>query len=59
MHTQPMFAQAARVGGEIAESMYARGVCLPSSSSLTTEEQDRVIAVLRAAIGTPALTRSR
>ena len=59
MHTQPMFAQAARVGGEVAESLYARGVCLPSSSSLTNEEQDRVIAVLRAAIGTPALTRSR
>jgi dTDP-4-amino-4,6-dideoxygalactose transaminase len=59
MHTQPMFAQAARVGGEIAESLYARGVCLPSSSSLTTEEQDRVIETLRASIGAPALSRSR
>jgi hypothetical protein len=34
-------------------------VCLPSSSNLTTEEQDRVIAVLRASIGAPALIRSR
>lgn len=59
MHTQPMFAQAARVGGSVAESLYARGVCLPSSSSLTTEDQDRVIDAMRAAIGTPALSRSR
>ncbi|HSJ65594.1 MAG TPA: DegT/DnrJ/EryC1/StrS family aminotransferase [Gemmatimonadaceae bacterium] len=59
MHTQPMFAQAARVGGEVAESLYARGVCLPSSSSLTMEEQDRVIETLRASIGAPALSRSR
>jgi dTDP-4-amino-4,6-dideoxygalactose transaminase len=59
MHTQPMFAQAARVGGEVAESLYARGVCLPSSSSLTTEQQDRVIETLRASIGAPALSRSR
>jgi pyridoxal phosphate-dependent aminotransferase EpsN len=59
MHTQPLFSGAARVGGEIAESLYARGVCLPSSSNLTTDEQDRVIAVLRTSIGSPALIRSR
>lgn len=59
MHTQPMFAQAARVGGAVADSLYARGVCLPSSSSLTTEDQDRVIEVLRSSIGAPALSRSR
>lgn len=59
MHTQPMFAQTQRVGGDVAESLYARGVCLPSSSSLTSEDQDRVIAAIRAAIGSPALTRTR
>jgi pyridoxal phosphate-dependent aminotransferase EpsN len=43
MHTQPMFADAARVGGRVAESLYATGVCLPSSSSLTEAAQTRVI----------------
>jgi len=47
MHTQPMFAHAPRVGGAVAESLYASGVCLPSSSSLSNAEQDRVCAAAR------------
>jgi dTDP-4-amino-4,6-dideoxygalactose transaminase len=41
MHTQPMFASAERVGGAVAEQLYASGICLPSSSSLTPASQDR------------------
>lgn len=59
MHTQPMFAGAPRVGGDVAERLYARGLCLPSSSSLLPDDQDRVIAVVRAALSAPALSRSR
>jgi dTDP-4-amino-4,6-dideoxygalactose transaminase len=59
MHTQPMFTHAPRVGGDIAESLYSRGVCLPSSSSLANEDQDRVIQVLRSVIGAPVLSRTR
>jgi dTDP-4-amino-4,6-dideoxygalactose transaminase len=29
MHTQPIFVDAERVGGQVAESLYATGVCLP------------------------------
>ncbi len=47
MHLQPLFADAARYGGEVAEDLFRRGVCLPSSSSLTVEEQRRVIGVIR------------
>jgi dTDP-4-amino-4,6-dideoxygalactose transaminase len=50
MHTQPMFRDAERVGGEVAEILYATGLCLPSSSSLTFEQQDRVVEALRTAL---------
>lgn len=47
MHLQPVFAGCATLGGSVAEELFARGVCLPSGSSLTGAEQDRVVAVLR------------
>ncbi len=46
MHTQPMFDEAVRVGGATSERLYASGVCLPSSSSLTARDQDRVIQIV-------------
>lgn len=48
LHLQPIFQEAERVGGEVAEELFARGLCLPSGSSLTPEEQDRVIESIRA-----------
>jgi hypothetical protein len=48
MHTQPLFAGAERVGGAIAERLYQTGLCLPSSSSLSESDQDRVIEQVRA-----------
>ena len=50
MHLQPVHAGYATVGGEVAERLYREGICLPSSSSLTDEEQGRVIAAVRAAL---------
>ncbi len=47
LHTQPFFASCERVGGAVAEDLFARGICLPSSSSLTAAEQGRVIEVVR------------
>jgi dTDP-4-amino-4,6-dideoxygalactose transaminase len=47
MHTQPLYRDAQRVGGGVAESMFARGLCLPSSSSLTATDQDRVVDAVR------------
>jgi pyridoxal phosphate-dependent aminotransferase EpsN len=51
MHLQPLYRDAARYGGAVAEDLSARGLCLPSSSSLTEEDQARVIAAIRARLG--------
>lgn len=48
MHMQPVFVQYERVGGEVAEDLFARGLCLPSGSSLSFDDLDRVINVIRA-----------
>jgi pyridoxal phosphate-dependent aminotransferase EpsN len=56
MHLQPLFADAARYGGEVAEDLFRRGLCLPSSSSLTIEDQRRVSGVIRA-LARPVTTR--
>jgi dTDP-4-amino-4,6-dideoxygalactose transaminase len=46
MHLQPIFSGAAMVGGAVSARLFERGLCLPSGSSLTGEQQDEVIAVL-------------
>jgi pyridoxal phosphate-dependent aminotransferase EpsN len=43
MHQQPVFKNCRRVGGEVSEQFFADGLCLPSGSSLTASEIDRVI----------------
>ncbi len=50
MHTQPLFASATVIGGRVAEQLYETGLCLPSSSSLAPDDQDRVIGGVRAAL---------
>lgn len=54
MHTQPLFAGAPVVGGAVAERLYRMGLCLPSSSSMTHAEQDRVITAIAASLSSPA-----
>ena len=46
MHLQPVFRQAAVGGGSVAEALFETGLCLPSGSSLTSEDQQRVISSL-------------
>ena len=47
MHLQPLYADCDRYGGEVSEKLFERGLCLPSSSSLSAAEQDAIIAVVR------------
>lgn len=48
MHCQPVFKDCPVLGGAVAESLFARGLCLPSGSALTSFDQQRVIeTVLR------------
>ncbi len=50
MHLQPVFAEAPMVGGEVAEELFARGVCLPSGTAMTDADVDRVVSGVRAAL---------
>lgn len=43
MHLQPAFAHCEHRGGDVSESLFERGLCLPSGSSLTDSELGRVI----------------
>ena len=47
LHLQPLFAGCECVGGSVAESLFRQGLCLPSGSSLTQGDRDRVTAVIR------------
>lgn len=49
MHLQKAYRQYECVGGRVAEDLHRRGVCLPSSSCLTEEQQQFVIACVREA----------
>ena len=39
------------LGGAVAEDLFRRGLCLPSSSSLSREDQDAVVGAVRACAG--------
>jgi pyridoxal phosphate-dependent aminotransferase EpsN len=52
LHLQPLFADARRLGGAVCEDLFERGLCLPSSSSLTRAEQGRVIDIVRRVLQT-------
>lgn len=51
LHLQPVFKDCLYFPHEenrsVSDELFAQGVCLPSGSSLTEEEQDKVIEVMR------------
>lgn len=47
MHLQPIYRDCAHIGGAVAEDLFERGLCLPSSSNLAPADQDRVIEGIR------------
>jgi dTDP-4-amino-4,6-dideoxygalactose transaminase len=47
LHTMPMYRDAPRLGGAVAESLFAAALSLPSSVGLTGEQQDEVVRALR------------
>ena len=54
MHMQPLFIDNMYFTHEdevsVADKLFSRGVCLPSGSSLTEAEQQRVIEVVRSTV---------
>jgi dTDP-4-amino-4,6-dideoxygalactose transaminase len=46
MHLQPVFAGARFVGPGLCAELFEIGLCLPSGSGMTDEDQSRVIDVV-------------
>lgn len=46
LHLQPLFATCDRIGGTVSEELFRNGLCLPSGSSMTDDDLDRVIAII-------------
>jgi pyridoxal phosphate-dependent aminotransferase EpsN len=47
LHLDPRRAGGPRYGGDVAEELADRGLCLPSSSQLSRADQDRVVEIVR------------
>ena len=46
MHLQPVFSNYPYYGNNVAEDLFEKGLCLPSGSSLTKEEKDKIKGVI-------------
>jgi dTDP-4-amino-4,6-dideoxygalactose transaminase len=42
MHLQPIFKDCAYYGGNVAETLFEKGLCLPSGSNLTAVDRERI-----------------
>jgi pyridoxal phosphate-dependent aminotransferase EpsN len=49
MHLQPYYAGDPVYGGDVSARLFEQGLCLPSGSALTADDQARVVAGLRGA----------
>lgn len=47
MHLQPVFAAYPFVGSHVAQQFFEDGLCLPSGSSLTMADKERIVATVR------------
>lgn len=54
MHMQPVFGSgksekiypARAVGGDVAEDLFERGLCLPSGTAMTDEDMERIVSII-------------
>ncbi len=51
MHLQPLYAGCDCYGGGVAAGLFEKGMCLPSSSSLDSATQERIIHIVRRVAG--------
>lgn len=58
MHRQPVFAGCGVRGGQVADDIFRRGLCLPSGSSLSDWDRQRVVEKFRAALAQSATSVS-
>lgn len=53
MHLQKLYSQAVMIGGAASEHHFRSGICLPSGSSMTSADQERVISSFLSALTPP------
>ena len=58
MHRQPAFSRFEAVGGQVAEALFERGLCLPSGSNLTADDLSRVVKTIKAVYNRGRVGRS-
>jgi dTDP-4-amino-4,6-dideoxygalactose transaminase len=46
MHLQPVFKHHPYYGGHVSEDLFTRGLCLPSGSNLSEEDQAFICSVI-------------
>jgi len=47
LHLQPLYRDAERVGGAVAERVFEDALCLPSGTALSCDDQERIIATVQ------------
>ena len=47
MHLQPIFKEYDYIGSDVSENLFKNGVCLPSDSKMTIEQQNKVILIIK------------
>jgi dTDP-4-amino-4,6-dideoxygalactose transaminase len=47
MHLQPFFKKYDFIGVDISEKLFLSGLCLPSDTKMTIEEQQKVISIIK------------
>ena len=58
LHLQPVFEGCRSLNGQVAEQLFATGLCLPSGSSLSDDESERVVNVIRSAAKSSRRTKT-
>jgi dTDP-4-amino-4,6-dideoxygalactose transaminase len=51
MHVQPLYEGCDILGAKVSQELFQRGLCLPSGSSLSPDDRNRVMAAVGDAIG--------
>jgi dTDP-4-amino-4,6-dideoxygalactose transaminase len=51
MHLQPIFEAYPYFGNNVAETLFDKGLCLPSGSNLTEEDRGRITKVVKSVFG--------
>jgi dTDP-4-amino-4,6-dideoxygalactose transaminase len=47
LHLQPVFAGNEVLGGSVCAGIFDHGLCLPTGSALSEEDQDRIVGIVR------------